>query len=248
MKNLYFIGRDENCDIVLWNDVVSRQHAQIRIDEKGHYWLMDLGSTNGTTLNGSLIEPMVEYDVTRKDSICFAQSDILDWTRIEKPRRKWPWVVAVCVLVIGVIAELAYLFWPVSSQPEVPFFPGTYFEPDTVATDTVKVWEESDEIKAVPAQPKKDNTPARPAEPQVKKKAKEGTSTDKGTGNFGGRTKNGILQPRRKTTPAEPKKVKPNDQKTSTNKTSTNKTESTDKSKTDNSSETKNEEVIDAII
>ena len=49
------IGRDENNSVPLINDsYISRDHAWI-LCIKGGYWLEDLGSTNGTLLNGDLI-------------------------------------------------------------------------------------------------------------------------------------------------------------------------------------------------
>ena len=46
------IGRDSDNDIVLINDsFVSRFHAWITF-EQGRFWVEDLGSTNGTLLNG----------------------------------------------------------------------------------------------------------------------------------------------------------------------------------------------------
>jgi pSer/pThr/pTyr-binding forkhead associated (FHA) protein len=47
-----FIGRADDCDIVLDYASVSRQHARIEQDEGGNYRLADCGSTNGTFLNG----------------------------------------------------------------------------------------------------------------------------------------------------------------------------------------------------
>lgn len=48
------LGRHPECDMVLEAPAVSRQHAQIRYHE-GHYYLEDLGSRNGTYLNGKLL-------------------------------------------------------------------------------------------------------------------------------------------------------------------------------------------------
>lgn len=45
------IGRDPKSEIVLSEKVVSNNHAKIYFDH-GQYWLEDLGSTNGTLLNG----------------------------------------------------------------------------------------------------------------------------------------------------------------------------------------------------
>jgi len=50
-KSLVIIGRASANDIVIPNPVVSRQHAQL--EQRGlDYWLTDLGSTNGTSVNG----------------------------------------------------------------------------------------------------------------------------------------------------------------------------------------------------
>ena len=40
MKTIFLIGREPDCDIILWNNEISRHHAQIRIDQKGKLWLM----------------------------------------------------------------------------------------------------------------------------------------------------------------------------------------------------------------
>lgn len=59
------IGRDANNDIVIPNLNVSRKHAKVFKDEAGLYWLEDLGSHNGTLLNGRLArkEKLQENDV-----------------------------------------------------------------------------------------------------------------------------------------------------------------------------------------
>jgi len=49
------IGRDAGCDIALDSGLLSRRHAEIRI-ETGHVQVIDLGSVNGTFLNGRRIE------------------------------------------------------------------------------------------------------------------------------------------------------------------------------------------------
>ena len=46
------IGRLPDCDIVLPNEEVSRQHAEVRREEGG-FVLVDLDSLNGTKLNGA---------------------------------------------------------------------------------------------------------------------------------------------------------------------------------------------------
>ena len=49
------IGRSSGCDITVDDANVSRRHAEIR-PEDGAYWIVDLGSTNGVTVNGERVE------------------------------------------------------------------------------------------------------------------------------------------------------------------------------------------------
>ncbi len=48
------LGRDPHCDVYLDNDTVSAQHARLSYHH-GQWWLEDLASTNGTTLNGDTV-------------------------------------------------------------------------------------------------------------------------------------------------------------------------------------------------
>ncbi len=48
----FSIGREPGNDLVLDGGNVSRHHAIIRVQDNGEYWLADLGSSNGTFLDG----------------------------------------------------------------------------------------------------------------------------------------------------------------------------------------------------
>ncbi len=56
-KDRLTIGRREGCDIVLRFSNVSGQHARMTL-EQGYWFIKDLGSINGTKVNG--------YRITRK--------------------------------------------------------------------------------------------------------------------------------------------------------------------------------------
>ena len=62
------IGRQPTCEIVISDPSVSRVHAEI-VRRDGGWWLIDKGSTNGTTLNGApVVEPI---GLNHGDSIVF---------------------------------------------------------------------------------------------------------------------------------------------------------------------------------
>jgi pSer/pThr/pTyr-binding forkhead associated (FHA) protein len=50
-KQKVVIGRSKDCDIRVADPNASRRHAEVR-QEGSAFWLHDLGSTNGTTVNG----------------------------------------------------------------------------------------------------------------------------------------------------------------------------------------------------
>jgi diguanylate cyclase (GGDEF)-like protein len=64
------IGRDPECDLVLTDALVSSRHAML--EDRGDSWaLVDLGSTNGTSVNG---EKGKEFVLSRNDKIGFGRT------------------------------------------------------------------------------------------------------------------------------------------------------------------------------
>ncbi len=51
----YFIGRGENCDLILEYPMVSLRHAKLTVDAETGITIGDLGSSNGTFINGQRI-------------------------------------------------------------------------------------------------------------------------------------------------------------------------------------------------
>jgi sigma-B regulation protein RsbU (phosphoserine phosphatase) len=74
----YIIGRRSDCQIFVPDMRVSRQHARIR-RERGRFWVEDLGSNNGTFVNGSKIAN--HTDLKHDDEITIANNRI----RVELP-------------------------------------------------------------------------------------------------------------------------------------------------------------------
>src|SRR5438445_1739568 len=52
IRGTCFLGRATNSSLVLPSDKVSRRHAMVHAQGQEEYWLIDLGSANGTYLNG----------------------------------------------------------------------------------------------------------------------------------------------------------------------------------------------------
>ncbi|MGH3081383.1 MAG: FhaA domain-containing protein [Gaiellaceae bacterium] len=54
-KTSVVIGRSKDCDIRISDPNVSRRHAEVR-QEGSAYWIVDLGSTNGISVNGHALK------------------------------------------------------------------------------------------------------------------------------------------------------------------------------------------------
>lgn len=66
------LGRSRECDVRLTDANVSRRHAEVR-HEDDEFWIVDLGSTNGTELNGNRIQRARLAD---GDRITLGETDI----------------------------------------------------------------------------------------------------------------------------------------------------------------------------
>jgi hypothetical protein len=66
------IGRSSSCQLVLGDDTVSRRHAELRFED-GRWLLRDLGSSNGTYVNGRWI---TEAEVRRGDVVHFGGCEL----------------------------------------------------------------------------------------------------------------------------------------------------------------------------
>ncbi|MDQ4095613.1 MAG: DUF3662 and FHA domain-containing protein [Actinomycetota bacterium] len=67
------IGRQSNNDVVLSDPNVSRRHAELRRNDEG-WTLVDLGSTNGTTVNG---HAGAEHRLSDGDKLGFGTSELV---------------------------------------------------------------------------------------------------------------------------------------------------------------------------
>ncbi len=75
-KEVVTIGRLAGCDVLIADPGASRRHARIRFQD-GAYLLTDLGSTNGTQVNGELVQ---EHPLSDGDRITIGET-VLEFRR-----------------------------------------------------------------------------------------------------------------------------------------------------------------------
>ena len=63
------LGRHPSCEVVLENAVISRQHARL-IRQGAGYVIEDLGSRNGTYINGKAVSGLQPVKDTDRIRIC----------------------------------------------------------------------------------------------------------------------------------------------------------------------------------
>ena len=72
---LISIGRISENTLQIEDVSVSSRHAQLTLDDSGDYILRDIGSTNGTELNGKEIEPETDHKLQDGDKVRFGKID-----------------------------------------------------------------------------------------------------------------------------------------------------------------------------
>lgn len=68
------IGRKSPCEIIIDNAHLSAQHAQIIHNSLNEILIIDLGSTNGTYVNGKKLEANVPYPINNNDEVLFSMN------------------------------------------------------------------------------------------------------------------------------------------------------------------------------
>ena len=66
------LGSSSNCDLIISNKRISRNHCQIIYSNSGELKLIDLNSTNGTFLNGIKLKSEKTYNLNIKDQVQLA--------------------------------------------------------------------------------------------------------------------------------------------------------------------------------
>lgn len=82
MDQSWVIGASETCDLRVTASVVSGTHCRLTHSGKG-WFLEDLGSTNGTFVNGKPIRGVVE--IVRSDSVTLGRACAMPWPDTNRP-------------------------------------------------------------------------------------------------------------------------------------------------------------------
>jgi adenylate cyclase len=80
---MWKIGRHEENAVVIHSDVVSRQHAIIQRAEDGKYYLIDMGSRNGSFVNGRRVS--VPVSLHNGDKISVGDGELIFHRTADKP-------------------------------------------------------------------------------------------------------------------------------------------------------------------
>lgn len=112
-KSEFSIGLDPSCEIHLPDTLVSRKHAILKVHDDGECWIEDLGSRNGTYVNGEKLSSK-ERLLKNGDKITIAYFDFRFLDRKFRHTRLHAWVKLAALAVSICIVVAAYVIWTVS--------------------------------------------------------------------------------------------------------------------------------------
>lgn len=78
-KNTFVIGKGADADFIISNSAISRNHAQI-VNQNGQFYIIDNESTNGTYINGKVIEPNKSIEIKNGDLLRFSNEELKFFT------------------------------------------------------------------------------------------------------------------------------------------------------------------------
>jgi len=103
------LGRGEECDVVLDDESVSREHAELARDLRGFYRLRDLGSANGTFLDG---KPVGKDAVLVSDGARLRLGDVeLQFAKqpAPLPGQKKKMLVAIAAAILALLLAIHFV-------------------------------------------------------------------------------------------------------------------------------------------
>ena len=147
IREIILIGRGSECNFVVDDNSASRQHAQI-IDYGTSYSVVDLGSTNGTFVNGRRVSS--ETTLHSGDELRVGNA-IVPWQQIVQPLQKskkgkvllWILIPVLALLLIGGGLAFYFFYWKTKDINE-----GIKQEKEEVVQDLAGQIEENQQMEA----------------------------------------------------------------------------------------------------
>jgi len=104
-KPQMILGSAGDCDLIFHDQLISSQHAELMLKSDGSCWLRDLGSRNGTSVNGTELLPDSERMLQDNDVITIAYLDIKFWDAASEHHesRIWSAIIAVAITVVVIL-------------------------------------------------------------------------------------------------------------------------------------------------
>jgi pSer/pThr/pTyr-binding forkhead associated (FHA) protein len=79
------VGRSKSASIVLDIQTVGREHARLYVDEERRVFVTDLGSKNGTVINGKYLQKGQPYEIFAGDFISFGDAHLAKFEAVMTP-------------------------------------------------------------------------------------------------------------------------------------------------------------------
>jgi pSer/pThr/pTyr-binding forkhead associated (FHA) protein len=106
---VFTVGSDPASSLVFLDMLVSRHHAEISIKEDASCWVRDLGSKNGTSVNGMPLRDDKERLLKDGDRIAFSHFEVEFHDGAVKRSNKQAWL-RIGILAVTLVAGLS-LYW-----------------------------------------------------------------------------------------------------------------------------------------
>jgi pSer/pThr/pTyr-binding forkhead associated (FHA) protein len=116
--HLWVAGRDANCEIPIEDGHVSRNHFELSQTNDGMY-ITDLGSANGTSINGQILTPHEPFKIVSGDHITIMDLTIILEMRDRDFKSK-----------LMVASQIPLPDQPAQMLLPAPFNPNIYFDPE----------------------------------------------------------------------------------------------------------------------
>ncbi len=118
---LFTIGSDPASSLVFLDMLISRNHAQIAINDDGSCWLKDLNSKNGTSVNGVPLRSEKERLLKDGDKISFSQMEVEFHDGAVARTTSHVWLKLAIIVMTAVLALGSYNLYK-RWQPSAAFY------------------------------------------------------------------------------------------------------------------------------